>query len=1272
MTAKSHTSFRKHFIKLSFIILAAFMVALGAGYIWLVRNSKKLLIELVDEKSDGRLKLKLAEATFNFINSEVNIREASITSTNKDNAPISYQVSFRKIKLHTNSIWSLLVHRSLEIKEIKAYDPTIEVYNNHINNAPDSINQLSIGTELGKIYNSIEEGIAALHTHSIYVINAKLILNNKAAPDKKPIVFSNIYFTLKKLNKYKNKFGQYFENNNIDFSSSNQDIMLSDGFHKLLFKKLSINQARSIILDSCTIIALPIHESGNNYSISFKKLALVGVDFNAWSKKNIIRADSVYCENPVSNISLNSASADRGVVAKGLPDFENIIKTFAGNLDLGFVGVMNADIHLDIKRKKSSSAFHSGKVSFQIKNLRINPDSSKLISMKNFDMMVKGYQLYNADSTSIFSFDSVRFSNDKLLLNNFSVLTTSGKNKIRNYRDYNVHYFELLGINWPELIFEQNLKATEAILYDPVINFKKERNVEISKNSMLFNSHHTFDDFMDIEKLKIINGTVNINWGVNNSLQLSGLNLGLLGKNITDYKHVRLYDDVETLSFTDGLFKIGDINAQLQQVIFNANNQLHAGELFIKNDRGQIDARIEDITINTLYSEKNNNSFVVDGLKWNKGTITVNAIAGDKHKLKKPAPILLKNIEGKQTHLQIIKKDMEANAFVNDVQIESILKNNSVPVIIKGLQLEGEKMNFSNAGLQVKADYFNLSDDRQEFKTATVEQNNSSGNLLITIPFVQLTGAFNNYFSNHLHLKNITIQSPGINFQKQSTLSVFPKRANNIPSITIDEINIHEPVLNVHLHDSLSAASFLLPYSKEGEIKIDNVTIDSNKISAANFTLQSAKAEYIKGNEKVLDIDSSINISLQNINYPTAPNHLPWEALLATLSLKNSNGFTFDVKGNKVNLKDIAIGNVVINAAAINNPVKLLTENPGAWMRTSLANYVTKKSSWQVNGVNYNGNRRELKVDSINYHPLLSRDSAMASSPNQMDYIYFNSGEALLAGVDLVKLLNENSLSVQTANLNHPYINVYRDKFPPLLPGIRKKLFAEQIKKIDVALSANKVLINDGKVDYTERNAKSRLDGNLVLTHLNGDIGNIKNYQLKQADSLSINMAGSLLDKAPFDVNIHESYLDPLYGFRLNLHVEPVSLSILNPLLAPLSNVKFVTGYLDNFQLNGIGNENVAWGKMKFYYHDMHIKLLKKGGTEKTKLLKSTESNLVNFFYVRNNNTSRTGLIYFERLKDFSFFNYMTKIIFSGIGTSIGAHKNSKFTKLYGKNKIEF
>ena len=115
MITRSRGYFRKRFIKLALLILTFIILALGVMYVWFVHNSKRLLIDLVNEKSSGRLKLDLAGVTFNFTNSVVKIRKAKIASTNKDNGPVGYQVSFTKITLHTNSIWSLLITQSLEI-----------------------------------------------------------------------------------------------------------------------------------------------------------------------------------------------------------------------------------------------------------------------------------------------------------------------------------------------------------------------------------------------------------------------------------------------------------------------------------------------------------------------------------------------------------------------------------------------------------------------------------------------------------------------------------------------------------------------------------------------------------------------------------------------------------------------------------------------------------------------------------------------------------------------------------------------------------------------------------------------------------------------------------------------------------------------------------------------------------------------------------------------------------------------------------------------------
>ena len=434
---------------------------------------------------------------------------------------------------------------------------------------------------------------------------------------------------------------------------------------------------------------------------------------------------------------------------------------------------------------------------------------------------------------------------------------------------------------------------------------------------------------------------------------------------------------------------------------------------------------------------------------WNKGVIKVNFAAGGRRQHRNTS-LLLKNIQGKQTSLQLIKNDNKTEAFIKDVQIDSIFKNYDGPVEMKGLQLAGEKMNFTNASMLLKAEEFNLADNAQEFKDAMFQRTNSSAKLIVTIPSVELKGSFNKYFSNDIHLRNILLQSPDINFQQQKVSSAFSNDPNKIPSIKIDHLHVSEPVVNLVLDDSLSHRKILLPYSNASKIKIDDVAIDSEKITAGNLNFQSGKAEYINGNEKRVDIDSNISVSLQRIYYPIVADSHSWHAFLSAISLKNSKGFSFNIKENKLLLKDVSVGNVALNSDSIQNPLRLLAANPGFWAVISAADYTTKHSSWHIKNVNYNGNEKELKVDSINYYPLLSRDSALALSPYQMDYIYLNSGATLFSGVDLAKLFNENSLAMQAADFDHPYINVYRDKLQPLLPGIRKKLFTEQIENIDI------------------------------------------------------------------------------------------------------------------------------------------------------------------------------------------------------------------------------
>ncbi len=60
---------------------------------------------------------------------------------------------------------------------------------------------------------------------------------------------------------------------------------------------------------------------------------------------------------------------------------------------------------------------------------------------------------------------------------------------------------------------------------------------------------------------------------------------------------------------------------------------------------------------------------------------------------------------------------------------------------------------------------------------------------------------------------------------------------------------------------------------------------------------------------------------------------------------------------------------------------------------------------------------------------------------------------------------------------------------------------------------------------------------------------------------------------------------------------------------------------------------------------------------------------LANNFLIRKKNSGKSGIVYFERLRDRSFFNYIVKMTFSGMASSIGVKKNKKYIKKYERQR---
>src|SRR4051812_13695129 len=337
---KPKSSRKKRFLKLVAIVTTVALACVLGLHIWFVNNARGVLKRIVASQSHGKLKLELSQLRFDFFSNKLQIREADLVSTDTTHDATTYHLKFRKLTLHVNSFWALLVSRKILLDSIKLHDPLIEVTQWRNDTSSKNKGQdLSKSQEMGKLHKSILDGLEALGVRRIIINNATVRLVNKIKAGAEPITISNIYLDLVR-NPKTEEAKQEGLDESVDLVTTNQDIALPSGQHRLAFRsfKLRLFQQR-IELDSCTVTKISTDSSKSSYKIFFRKLSLVGVDFDAMYAHNLIRADSVYCENPLFDIHLNLSAAPKGARKKERPDLQKIVRDLTGDLELAFVGV---------------------------------------------------------------------------------------------------------------------------------------------------------------------------------------------------------------------------------------------------------------------------------------------------------------------------------------------------------------------------------------------------------------------------------------------------------------------------------------------------------------------------------------------------------------------------------------------------------------------------------------------------------------------------------------------------------------------------------------------------------------------------------------------------------------------------------------------------------------------------------------------------------------------------------------------------------------------
>src|SRR5690606_15164997 len=140
------------------------------------------------------------------------------------------------------------------------------------------------------------------------IIEGRFSLVNALQPKEQPINISHIFLEVDNIavnDAQKKDTAKFLFSDNIILRTHSQQIVFPGGRHQLSFGAFQMNvKDKKIEIDNCRVSGEKSDTSKVAFDMFFTKLQLLNFDFAALANDDLIKADSVYCQDPEFKLSL--------------------------------------------------------------------------------------------------------------------------------------------------------------------------------------------------------------------------------------------------------------------------------------------------------------------------------------------------------------------------------------------------------------------------------------------------------------------------------------------------------------------------------------------------------------------------------------------------------------------------------------------------------------------------------------------------------------------------------------------------------------------------------------------------------------------------------------------------------------------------------------------------------------------------------------------------------------------------------------------------------
>jgi hypothetical protein len=320
--------------------------------------------------------------------------------------------------------------------------------------------------------------------------------------------------------------------------------------------------------------------------------------------------------------------------------------------------------------------------------------------------------------------------------------------------------------------------------------------------------------------------------------------------------------------------------------------------------------------------------------------------------------------------------------------------------------------------------------------------------------------------------------------------------------------------------------------------------------------------------------------------------------------------------------------------------------------KSKLYNYV-------FTGIKLKSRERSFAVEKLHIVPLLGEAAFMRAYKWQTDRLDFDLYNLLFKQVNVQEILNGNLISNELI-IKKGSFKIFRDKSYRQQKESKIGHYPHQeLLKIPIDVALKKVTVQDGYIEYKEKNPQTGSSGVVIFDNVSASLHNVSNRRDNNG-ILTINFNSRFLNKIPLTATL-QFYMKSKGGkFTVNGSMKTTDATIFNPLSKPMALVEINSGTIEGLDFNFICDDYKAKGIIRLLYNDLKVKILKQEETSQSSAYKPKKvvSLLANMSIINanpeKNKPARIVSVNHQRDIYRSMFNLIWKAIFEGARKTVG------------------